>query len=281
MKYYCYDLMTSRFVYHAEADNFLDLPKTEDRFRWTDVPLPNQELKEDECFLFSLPHEKWFVDKIPIVDQEFDETLSPSCAKINPTPIVTKGKNGLFLIDDILLNPDEVREEALSNEFFQRSLFNGVKSKTYDTTALVEKISELISIPLIPTPKSHCVYKINRAHDGDYRNGIHGDPQSGVFGYAGILYLNLPHECRGGTSLYRHKETGVTSRLQTRHNPQFSLKHWIDGRFPDRWEEIDRIEMKYNRLGLYPCNNYHQVTEFFDGRLVMTLFMSNKLEKLL
>jgi len=279
MKYYAYNLHTSEYCGSKDAENYLMLPQIDHRIRWTDVSLPDKKPAEDECYLFSLVHKKWYIDKAQRCDAEFDDISAPTCAKINPTPVLTKGKNGLFLIDDILLNPEEVRAEALSNQFYQRSSFSGTKTKNYDITEIVKKVAELIDVPLVPTPKSHCAYKINGANDRDCRNGIHGDPQSGRFGYAGILYLNLPHECKGGTSLYRHKETGVTSRLQTDHDHKLSLKHWIDGRFPDRWEEIDRVEMKYNRLGIYPCNNYHDVTEFFDGRLVMTLFMSNSLEK--
>lgn len=275
-KYHLYNTVNSEYLCTIEAPSVFHLPKIPIAFKFTNQSLPEKKLELDENYFFSLLLNQWVIDKKPVDNPSADYICSPSVAKINPSVKMSEPYPNVFVFDNILLNPEEVRQEALNSKFTQRSVFNGLKSPNYDTSAIVAKVRELTGIPLRPTEKSHCVYKINKASDEFLRNGIHCDRQSGDKGYAGILYLNLPEECQGGTSIFRHKVSGATKRTEIDHDPELRHIHWIDGRYRERWDELFCVQMKYNRLGIYPSQYFHEVTKFFDGRLVMTIFMTDE-----
>ncbi len=97
---------------------------------------------------------------------------------------------------------------------------------------------------------------------------------------AGILYLTLPENCAGGTTIYRHKPTG--DEIYNRAN-----RHLYDFREADQWEVLTEVEMRYNRLVMYPGQLFHAITPVFFGdrienaRLTQNVFISRERDKFL
>jgi hypothetical protein len=104
----------------------------------------------------------------------------------------------------------------------------------------------------------------NRTHswgvphvDGDYEDVIsNGDEMiKDMGGLAGIVYLNTPEECAGGTSFYSFdgKQTvDQNSRPDVLYkNDKEPFDGWVQGSCGD-WKLLNTVEMKWNRFIMYP-----------------------------
>ncbi len=104
-----------------------------------------------------------------------------------------------------------------------------------------------------------------------------------------VLFLNPPAQCRGGLSIFRHKPTGLVrfpDEQQQRElalaEPGIDYVRWFcldEGKDRSRWEEIGRVEMRTNRLGVVSGGLFHSYTEAFgtsiaDGRLAQLFFLN-------
>jgi hypothetical protein len=93
-----------------------------------------------------------------------------------------------------------------------------------------------------------------------------------------MLYLNRPEHCKGGTSLVRHRTTGMLS------DPRGAaeLAIWkTDTNKPEAWEIVQLVPMRPNRAFLFPSHRMHRaepIGGFGDspknGRLVLTMFFN-------
>ena len=68
----------------------------------------------------------------------------------------------------------------------------------------------------------------------------------------------MPEHCAGGTTIYRHKETG--DEIYNKQN-----RRLYDFREPDQWEVIREVDMVYNRLVMYPGQLFHAISPVFFG----------------
>lgn len=113
---------------------------------------------------------------------------------------------------------------------------------------------------------------------------IHSDDICAKF--AGVLYLNLPHQCQGGTAFWKHEALDVDA-LPTREalsargvNPDWYYammnREWKDLTF---WRQASFVGMKWNRFISYPTSMFHSRYPFEgfgktpgEARLVWTCF---------
>ena len=92
-------------------------------------------------------------------------------------------------------------------------------------------------------------------------------------GWAGVVYLNKPKECKGGTGFYTYKGQQVNPRQ----DGIWQEEYVNDSVGP--WELIHLAEMKYNRMIMYPANVLHTPYDkegFFTDdvyRLVQAFFL--------
>ena len=94
------------------------------------------------------------------------------------------------------------------------------------------------------------------------KDAVHEDTDTSAF--VAIMYLNLPEQCSGGTGLFQHKPTGlhfmpsdteIRARGQSPYREKLRItKDWHN---PDAWELTDTLDMKFNRLVVYPCSAFH------------------------
>lgn len=100
------------------------------------------------------------------------------------------------------------------------------------------------------------------------------DSKNLIRGWAGVIYLNTPEECHGGTGFYTYK--GM-SYIDT--NQAGIWKEDIVRDSVGPWELVHLAEMKYNRLIVYPDNFLHGVYQHpghFDeqlNRLAQSIFL--------
>lgn len=86
---------------------------------------------------------------------------------------------------------------------------------------------------------------------------------------AAIVMLNLPEECAGGTAFYCSRNPPVArmpdrpedyqamrGRIYTQDREEARAGYFLDG-WEQHWERIASVDMKFNRLLLYPGLQFH------------------------
>lgn len=185
------------------------------------------------------------------------------------------------VVDDVLIDPDAVRDYALQVEKTLPKLavkvgyelhlspghldqqFPGLLPGLYALVhaTIGESIKrhfelgeECRQLSIWKGPLYNCVYKLPFFPP-------HVDPGH----ISSFIYLNPPEQCRGGTGIYRHVPTGRMSVVQ-----QHVDLRWMEGRelteplsySSGEWELLRKIEMKYNRLVILNSSVIHKI--FFE-----------------
>ncbi len=192
----------------------------------------------------------------------------------------------LFVIDDFLRNPDEMRKQALGLNYSVQGRFPGLNStEKIDLPWLNEAVSTIIRQPVY-TPWasdfSHASCRLSLASD-DKPGRIHIDPSQ----LSGILYLSRPEDCQGGTEFFRHKRSGTDRLPMTKeqlteagYSSYEELQHDIlekDALDRSKWERTMTVPMRYNRLILLQPHYWHTSGPGFgdgveNGRLIYVMF---------
>ena len=191
-----------------------------------------------------------------------------------------------IIIDDFYDDPQEVRARALACDYAPvegQITFPGRNSKQ---KLLLDKLDmivshltgEALSGPRNPV-SSHGRFRITLAGETS-RYLVHIDPTRLV--WAGVVYLNLPEQCRGGTLFFRHKELGsdraplTPAELEAHGLDKVGTLLARDGNDAGKWEHTMTLPMRFNRLVLYRPWLWHSAGESFgssleDGRLVQLM----------
>ena len=170
-----------------------------------------------------------------------------------------KAFDAVVVKDDFYDDPDAVRQLALDKEYSEppadtpRLAVTAICDEA-ESGAMFERLK-----PYVPkNPENRVVaasvlfrYTLANAEKKIF---CHVDGCSS----AGIVYLSLPEHCAGGTTIYRHKETG--DEIYNKQN-----RHLYDFREPDQWEVIREVDMVYNRLVMYPGQLFHAISPVFFG----------------
>ena len=192
----------------------------------------------------------------------------------------------LFVIDDFLQNPEEMREQALKLNYSVQGRFPGRNSaEKINLPWLNDAVSNIVRSPVF-TPWthdfSHGSCRLALASD-DQPGRIHIDPSQ----LSGILYLSRPEDCRGGTEFYRHKRTGTDRLPMDRASLKAAgydtyeelQKDILDKDALDRskWDLTMTVPMRFNRLILLQPHYWHTSGPGFgdsveNGRLIYVMF---------
>lgn len=168
----------------------------------------------------------------------------------------------IIVVDNFYENPDAVRSLALQVPYLDSkklpARFNGTESKKgYFSKSLVEKLESLLGRKIAVNSKNYSFGVFSLITDEDKENqSIHVDSVEWV----GLIYLNLPDECSGGTSFFRHLITGASTFI----NEQKSNLELSDAYNLDKWIEWRTVEMKFNRLVLFQANKYFHSAKTFS-----------------
>ncbi len=189
----------------------------------------------------------------------------------------------LIVIDEFYPNPGEVRQSALGCEYPEMSgppTFPGRNSRQkFLPPGLDQAVSQVLGTPVTggsDGESTHGKFRITLA-GGASRYLVHADPT--LLDWVGVMYLNPPEQCRGGTAFFRHKglnsdRTPMSQEELAAYGPA-SVGALLrqDGNDSDKWQHLMTVPMRFNRLILYRPWLWHSAGEAFgasleDGRLI-------------
>ncbi|WP_431277625.1 DUF6445 family protein [Leifsonia poae] len=181
----------------------------------------------------------------------------------------------LIVVDDFYSDPHAVRAFALKQDFTDfggQKAFLGRESKyPYFDRETPEVLARLVGSPVSYTDR-HIFGKFRIANAAERRHTkIHFDRSA----YAANIYLTpgLPAGC--GLGLYRHKELGLdrVPGPEKLHELGFATLDDFDDAVvvpdslnPSKWDLIDVIEPRFNRLLILPGGHYFHAAEGGSGR---------------
>ena len=194
----------------------------------------------------------------------------------------------IVYIDNFYKNPDKVRNLALRTPGTKNPrILGGVPGERVDISFNLEHIWPIwIEIAenvyglkqeerkAFEMSCMNTSFSVNVTQSNHRRRLPHIDlPDVKDRGWAGLVYLNKPKECKGGTGFYTYKGQQVNPRQ----DGIWQEEYVNDSVGP--WELIHLAEMKYNRMIMYPANVLHTPYDkegFFTDdvyRLVQAFFL--------
>jgi tetratricopeptide (TPR) repeat protein len=204
----------------------------------------------------------------------------------------------LHIVDDFLEDPVAWRAQALALPFHAQRYagqnYPGVQTLGQDCQPIMERIAATLGRPVKFISPDNGSYRISYADDVA-RTDIHVDNESGgkFEFYAGVLYLNPPEQCQGGTTFWRHLPSGWEKRPPEQEvraaYPSFKdfQKRWLPNTKVQKfnelqerreaWQALLEVPMRHNRLIVYRGHYFHSISKVFgstpeDGRLVQLFF---------
>ena len=178
----------------------------------------------------------------------------------------------LIITDDFYSNPDSVRAYALSQPFEVKGNYPGMRTKPYLPEDLKQAIQNIVYFAggrvtdWMESSGYTGAFQVCTAMD---RTWIHADSYNT---WAGVCYLTPDAPLSAGTALYRHKESGDYERKDVDHNEGYDYT---------KWDMVDYVANKYNRIVLYRGNLFHASVDYFgnnyeNGRLFQTFFFNTE-----
>jgi len=192
----------------------------------------------------------------------------------------------LIVVDDFYDDVEEVRREALGYSYLEPQGMRTFPGRNSQQKLLLDSFDyiasrltgEALTGPLHPQ-SSHGRFRITLAGE-ESRYLVHVDPTQ--LSWAGVIYLNRPEHCQGGTMFYRHRALGsdrapiTPEELQAANLESVGALLQRDGNDPESWQHLMTVPMRFNRLILYRPWLWHSAGESFgggleDGRLVQLM----------
>jgi hypothetical protein len=196
------------------------------------------------------------------------------------------------IVDDFYDDPDEVRRHALGLHYAPKTgaTYPGREAHDpeWDWKSAWDRLAAHIGQPVSSESEQKRFlqgkFRIAVAEDENRRkDGVHQDIQP----WSGVVYLSRPEHCHGQSAIgfYRHIETGQYSQtpewwLYVALKLQFDdvsaeereRRFWAYMRDKREWEEIDRVDNRYNRAVVLHAHCFHGSiglfgTDISNGRL--------------
>jgi hypothetical protein len=204
--------------------------------------------------------------------------------------LVAVGGTQVLIIDNLYRRPADVRRLALGLDFFPplRGMYPGAFASTGVSAGPV--LHQVNSLARDVIGRALTFRGASEDEDVSFamltrRRGdlvpIQRQPHIDPNDYTGIIYLNPPAQCAGGTAFWRHRPSGLQamplpwspflapllSRYQARNQEELlqsfateALSEPMEG-YPTRtnrfWELTEVIPMRFNRLVLFNARLFH------------------------
>lgn len=199
------------------------------------------------------------------MEQTYFNNLSPESdwgvIQTNQFKLNSNQGKRLFVVDNFYERPDEVRNFALQQQFYDDPGYLGMRTrKQYFFEGVKEKFEEIIG------------QKITSWED----QGMNGRFQTCVAGtplvyhcddqrWAAMVYLtpDAPPEC--GTSFFRHKQTKIHHNSQIDWSTDQGIQVFNQKTFLDKtpYELVDSVGNIFNRLVIFDGGLIHSASEYF------------------
>ena len=186
-------------------------------------------------------------------------------------------------VDDFYSDVNEVRQFALQQPFDVEGNYPGRRTKSFLNDSMKEVIQSIL------LPHAGKVVWWGGEYSGAYqyttkndKSWIHADHTSN---WAGVVYLTPNAPPSGGTGFFKHKAMGLTEAAYKEdgsYDDSTMSQVYKDSQDYDKWEMIDQVSNKYNRLIMYRGNMFHQSLDYFgdnmhNGRLFQTFFFNTEI----
>jgi hypothetical protein len=187
-------------------------------------------------------------------------------------------KRFILVKDNFYEDPEKVYQAALEAVYHQPEDVTGLRSKTvYHESGVKGKLEKILGIKITrwdtdPVGENGVFYQGFSKGKTREIPGVHSDePYNDI---TAVIYLtpDLPFDC--GTSLWMHRETGlcdpVTPNDARRLNRRLSsVRDQLEreSKIRSRWEEIDRVGYRFNRMVAYPSGALHSATNHYGGSM--------------
>lgn len=186
----------------------------------------------------------------------------------------------MIIRDDVLTNFDELRTYADTAPF--RNYQNGPDGIVYPLICteipipVDTQMRNLVESATGERPSQSTIF-MRASPKGVYApHQAHSDEVMGRWSV--MIYMNRSEDCQGGTSLVRHKATGMDRSPQT---PDLTEAWQRDTNDPDAWDVVAMAEMRPNRGCVFDSELMHRAEPVGgfgstqqDARLVLTGFFS-------
>jgi hypothetical protein len=183
-------------------------------------------------------------------------------------------KTNVIVVDDFYSNPDQVRNFAIAQEFTISGNYPGSRTKSFLDQSLKDAIQTILWNHGGEVTNWHDTdgftgsFQLTTAQD---RSWIHSDHHNT---WAAVCYLTPDAPVTGGTGLFRHKATGALTSDEMG-------DRLYESQDMTKWDLVDKIGNKYNRLAMYRGNIFHSSLDYFgtdinDGRLFQLFFISTQ-----
>jgi hypothetical protein len=171
-----------------------------------------------------------------------------------------------LVIDDFLDDPMAARAALLKQEYAapvnpqKAHISFNAQIPDHLGVEIVQKIEKVLDqrVLLHPRSKAAATYAKYPVHNACHYDG---GPGMQMFNWTGVIYMNTPEQCQGGTPLFKHKATGHKWAQKDR---RF---YGADFKNPDAFELTETIEMRFNRLALIPAWLFHRVGHTFGDSI--------------
>lgn len=193
-------------------------------------------------------------------------------------------QTNVIIVDDFYgIDPMIPRNFALSQEFSEYGNYPGQRTRSFHYDDLKNCIQGIVQhaggrITQFEELQYNAAYQYTTKND---KSWIHADQTTM---WAGVCYLTPDAPLNSGTALYRHKETGLerAARLPDgSYDKETMDRVYKDSRDMSKWDMVDMISNKFNRLVLYRGDIFHSSMEYFGedkhtGRLFQTFFFNTE-----
>jgi len=185
----------------------------------------------------------------------------------------------IIVVDDFYVNVEGIRKFILTQPFNIKGNYPGYRTKSYATQSLKKHIENLIDNEITWFRTDNDSDNYNGAYQyttKDMKTWMHRDPTD----WAGIVYLTPDAPPSSGTAFFRHKETGLESIAKDTPK-EIQQKLDDDSNDMSKWEMVDRVGNKFNRLVLFRGTRSHRSMDYFgtdknNGRLFQLFFFNEK-----
>lgn len=193
-------------------------------------------------------------------------------------------KTNLIIVDDFYgIDPMVPRNFALSQEFSEYGNYPGQRTRSFHYDDLRRSIQDIVwsaggKITQFEELQYNASFQYTTAKDSSW---IHADQTTM---WAGVCYLTPDAPLSSGTGLFKHKETGLYGAAYDEngnYDKEVMDKIYKDSRDMSKWDMVDMVSNKFNRLVLYRGDLFHTSLDYFgtdkyDGRLFQTFFFNTE-----
>ncbi len=171
-------------------------------------------------------------------------------------------EKGVIVVDDFCQDAEVVRQSCLAAGVGTWRPNKGeVGSSVYDGmgfwgqhATMLRSLAYTVGSMIVP---NSMFFRIT--NEGTEKAYIHSDREAGA--HTCVVYLSEHEDGSSGTAFFRHKPTGLVEMPSFEEMKELGifdeLKEDMVSRDPNKWEQTDLVEGKYNRALIFDAPLFH------------------------